>query len=1156
MHEIERIPFTGERFVPEKTDLLLSMEHFTRYQSIANMVGNKYVLDVACGEGYGSNLLSYKAQKVCGVDVSIEAVENARKWYLRNNLEFFVADATKLPFQDGIFDMVVSFETIEHLSEENQHLFLSEAKRVLKPDGLLVISTPDINIYNKYDKIPNHFHIKEFSKDEFNEFLNQYFTYTKIYNQNFETVNYIIPDKHDAVNGAITLNDYQGVGKYLIAAASQQMDSVANLDLSYVAFPNDELHDKDTDRIIQTQNEIKERNEHLRVLDQQIVEKDHYIIQLQKEKSEIDQYIKILLESENALQDQLRNSRGHIAHLTESGQKYQEELRNSRGHITLLIESEQKYQEELRNSRGHIALLIENEQKLYANVQFLQTEIEAQKYRIELLFEKERELQNDLSEKESYIDHLLESERQKVNELNGIYTSRTWRLLTILRRIISFFLPPQSKRRLFLSLFLRACRHPGRYIKKLNPRSIHNFRKAMKEGGVEKINEKINNLEIIHDGIPPKPIDLIDMQKTTFTKLVFPSFEKPKVTIIVPVYNQFSYTYGCLLSILTQTSDVAYEVIIADDCSTDLTKDITKYADNVVVCRPESNFGFLRNCNHAAAAARGTYIHFLNNDTNVQNNWLSSLVALMDSDDRIGMTGSKLVYPDGRLQEAGGILWEDGSAWNYGKFSNAEAPEFNYVKEVDYISGASIMIRKSLWEEIGGFDERFAPAYCEDSDLAFEVRKHGFQVVYQPQSVVVHYEGITNGTDLSRGVKGYQVTNSEKFKAKWAHELQADGFPNGEHVFDARDRSRRKPTILMVDHYVPQYDKDAGSRTVFQYLKLFISRGFNVKFIGDNFYRHEPYTSALQQMGIEVLYGPYYAKEWKHWIKVNADCFDFVFLNRPHIAQKYVDYIRNNTSAKILYYGHDLHFLREMREYELNGDPERLSASGEWKKKEFSIMMKSACVYYPSQVEVEEIKKIDPLVPAKAIPAYLFDNIGQVDYGFDRRKDVMFIGGFSHRPNVDAVCWLAKEIYPQIHQLDPEIKIYILGSNPPPEIQAYDSEHFVVKGFVTDEELVEMYSSTRMSIVPLRYGAGIKGKVIESMYYGCPVMTTSVGAEGIKDANNIMAIEDDAVQFAQHLVELYGNEQELVRMSASYAEYVRQNYTPQKAWEVIGPDFA
>ena len=191
-----------------------------------------------------------------------------------------------------------------------------------------------------------------------------------------------------------------------------------------------------------------------------------------------------------------------------------------------------------------------------------------------------------------------------------------------------------------------------------------------------------------------------------------------------------------------------------------------------MICRNQTNQGFLRNCNQAAKAARGKYIMFLNNDTKVTEGWLSSLVKLIESDPSIGMVGSKLVYPDGRLQEAGGILWSDGSGWNYGRLDDPDKAEYNYVKDVDYISGAAILLSVQLWKQIGGFDERFAPAYCEDSDLAFEVRKAGYRVVYQPLSKVIHFEGVSNGTDVNgTGLKRYQVENSKKLREKWRMSL-------------------------------------------------------------------------------------------------------------------------------------------------------------------------------------------------------------------------------------------------------------------------------------------------------------------------------------------------------------------------------------------------
>lgn len=638
-------------------------------------------------------------------------------------------------------------------------------------------------------------------------------------------------------------------------------------------------------------------------------------------------------------------------------------------------------------------------------------------------------------------------------------------------------------------------------------------------------------------------------------KVVVPTFENPKVSIVIPAYNEFQYTYDCIRTLVQNIKNVSYEIIVGDDESTDDTKNINRFIKNVKVNINHTDHGFLMNCNRAAELAEGEYIVFLNNDTLVMENWLESLVELIESDEKIGMVGSKLIYPDGRLQEAGGILWKDASAWNYGRYQDANMPEYNYVRECDYISGASIMIRKELWKEIGGFDQRFIPAYCEDSDLAFEVRKHGYKVMYQPKSVVMHFEGVSNGTELDSGLKKYQVENNVKFKEKWAEELEKHN-ENAVNPFKMRERNFDKKTVLFIDHYVPTYDKDAGSKTTFQYIKMFLAKGYVVKFIGDNFIQMEPYTTTLQQMGVEVLYGAWYEQHIFEWIEQNKENIDFVYLNRPHISQKYIDFLKEKTDIKLIYYGHDLHFLRTEREAKITGNKDLLVDSRAWRRKEFNLMNKVSMSYYPSPIEVKAIHAINPRIPVKAITAYVFEKfIENYTYDIEKRNGMLFVGGFSHGPNIDAVKWFVEEIYPKVRE-KADIPFIIVGSNAPDEIKALgEKEGIIFKGFVSDEELAELYATSRMVVVPLRYGAGVKGKVVEAIYNGLPIITTSVGAEGIEDVEKVLYVEDDAAAFAENIVKLYGDAEKLSEMGNKTQEYIKEHFSIEAVWNIVKDDF-
>ena len=823
--------------------------------------------------------------------------------------------------------------------------------------------------------------------------------------------------------------------------------------------------------------------------------------------------------------------------------------RASSDFVASVLKEEEAKQPEAHYLFSAIADYEKGRQELFGQIKAAQDEAEAAKQETAVAKLELADTKNDLKVTKERLGEANERIAAREGELGQIKNSRGYRWLLRWYKFRDWMLPKGSKRRLFVKASLYAFRHPiitWRAILRGKAKDFFRAAKSNPETAFHKVENYHQKMEDKGD-----LTNLVLYKEKEFTPFTFPKCDKPLVSIIIPVYNQFFYTYNCLKAVLENTDmeKTPYEVIIGDDVSSDETKDIQKMIGGLIVARNEKNTGFLLNCNQAAAKAKGKYVYFLNNDTNVQKGYMDALIGYIESHQDVGAVGSKLVYGNGQLQEAGGILWKDGSAWNYGNCQNREEPPFNYVKDVDYISGASLLVRKDLFDQLGGFDKRYVPAYCEDSDLCFAIRYQlGYRVVYIPTSVVVHFEGISNGKDVSSGLKQYQVVNNGKFVKKWKKELERH-YPNGENVFHARDLTGNKKTILVVDHYVPQFDKDAGSRTVFGYLKLMVQLGYNVKFIGDNFFRSEPYTRVLQEMGIEVLYGNKMFMNWKSWLKENEPYIDYVLLNRPHISIKYIDFMKENMHAKILYYGHDLHMLRLEREKELTGNENLQADIDRFRKIEETLFEKADYSYYPSQVEVDYLKTRYPGKNFGLLQSFMFENGPFVDH--KKRKDLMFVGGFGHTPNVDAVLMFAREVFPLVKEAIPDIKWHVVGSNATDEVKALNCSSIIVHGFVSDEELAKLYNETALVVAPLRYGAGIKGKIVEAMDHCVPVVTTTCGAEGIDEADKALAIEDDPKKMAELIVSIYQDPKKRLSMAQEGKRIINEHYSYESAGKIL-----
>jgi GT2 family glycosyltransferase/SAM-dependent methyltransferase/glycosyltransferase involved in cell wall biosynthesis len=1077
------IDWTGERCVPWTPDVPVIYEHFHRYLWAAGLVGGRRVLDLGSGEGFGSAILAQTAAHVVGVDIDELTVEHSRLNYAGPKLDFALGTALDLAGHDDN-----SFDAVVAFEViehvREQERVLGEIARVLDDNGIVIMSTPDRRMYDQGRSDPNPFHEKELALQEFLELLESRFTHVAAWGQRTITGSHLHA-LGDLASGqeSVSESDF-----FIERTGDEWRVAAAPVALYCVA-----LASKAQLPTVASGSTLVDCGLEL----MRVKERDTAV------------------------------ANGETRQLAVRLEELAARLEREKQEVATRLEREKQ----------ELTDLLERERADYARARQQWSDIARE--------------DGELRAHEAQVAHERVTRFQQTLVLSEQRTSELGEMLTSVDKQLA--LARQANRRTEESVTWQAFQKGRRRLYG----AIGGERSLRARAMSAALLFLGRRLTASPAGLPPSSQDasVHDAAAVASRETIeFPTYARPQVSFILSVHAHADLTRACLRSIREHTADVRYEVILVDDVADAETQQLLEDVRGAKIIRNDANLDYLLSMNRGASAARGEWLVLGNNDTEVTPGWLSAMLACAEDFQDVAVVTPKFIYPDGTLNEAGAIVWRDGTGVNYGRGDARDRCIYEYRREVDYGSAAAVLVRTDFWNDVGGFDEQYAPGYYEDTDLCFQARERGLRVMYEPEALVVHIEGATHGKDPGSGTKRHQEQNRLKFVRKWRNRLEAEHlYPVPANVRGAANR-HPGPHVLVMDHRVPMPDRDSGSLRMLNILQVLIELGARVTFVPDNLASTEPYTRALQRMGVEVLYGPV---DVKAELAAIGPGLTAAILCRPHTAGRWLDTVRELApAARIAYDTVDLHWLREARRgggaagsNRLATDNGTVNVESMWPKAkalrelELAMIRATEVTLVVSETEDLQVHRDVPGANVLVVP-----NVHQVESHVplpQARSGILFVGGFEHVPNVDAALCLVKEVMPLIWRELGDVSVTIAGPDAPPEVQALASPQVNVVGWV--ENLQPLLERSRALVAPLRYGAGLKGKVTQCLAAGLPVVTTSIGAEGLTRAGSddadgrCLLVADDAQEIAQMTARLCRDDEMWLRLSRAGQAFIAEN---------------
>ncbi len=615
-----------------------------------------------------------------------------------------------------------------------------------------------------------------------------------------------------------------------------------------------------------------------------------------------------------------------------------------------------------------------------------------------------------------------------------------------------------------------------------------------------------------------------------------------ELSVIVVLHNQFALTMMAMASLRANFAG-AIELILVDSGSHDETRHIERTITGAKLIRFPYNAGFVESCNTALAHVSAPAVLYLNNDLLLGPDACRLALDRLFSAPDIGAVGGKLIRTNGQLQEAGSIIWRDGTTFGYLRDGDPNAPEANFVREVDYCSGAFLMLRSEEVRSHGGFDDDYRPAYYEEADLCVRLRKSGWRILYDPAVLIQHFEyGSADATASTRLMQ----RNHRIFVSKHLDYLRYQHPPARRHAVHARSPHRAQATL---GHPGPSHAGPGAGDAELRI--LFIEDRIPLRGLGAGYVRSNDIIHAMSELGHLVSVFPIYKATaspieiyrdmphtaevlYERGMEVLADFiaersgyYDIVWVGRTHNLERLLPILEDG-SAALPSHGFVLDTEavaapRQAAQNRVLGRPQTASLDQ-------ALRAELACAYFCQKIIAVNACDAELVRRAGHHNVSVLGHVKQpcpTPSGWGQRRDLLFLGAIHDpgSPNHDSLEWFIQSVLPRLEgRLPPEVRFTVAGFVRRGVDLSELGRHPRVDLIGSVDDLTALYDSHRVFVAPTRFAGGIPFKVHEAASYGVPVVATDLLCRQVGWKPGVEIVcggSDDPQCFADGVVALY-----------------------------------